>query len=248
MGQPSPLLASRAILVTGASSGIGRAVACEIAAAGGRVAALARTAGPLEALADEVEGVIAFPADVTDADAVSTAARRAAELFGGLDGVVANAGAGALGSLASGEPAKWRDLVELNFLGALVAARAALEHFRDDGPRDVVFVGSTAAHHPHALTGVYSASKSALAAAAESARLELTPRGVRVCLVEPGATRTGVLARAAKSPDVKVSTVLEGEFERLDPVDVARAIVGVLAQPEGVEVNQLVIRPTGQLR
>src|SRR5580704_5913297 len=174
-------LTGRRILVTGASSGIGAATCRSIVAQGGSVAMLARRKERLDALAEELgERAVAVACDVTDLDALEAKLAEASQGLGGLDGVVSVAGAMMFGSVASGTPQRWRELINLNLVGPLATIRYALPHFSPEGRRDIVLVGSTGALTPMSGVGIYAASKRGLEAAFDTLRLELAPAGVNV--------------------------------------------------------------------
>ncbi|HXX89707.1 MAG TPA: SDR family oxidoreductase, partial [Acidimicrobiales bacterium] len=142
-------LGGRRVLVTGASSGIGAAVCRSIVTHGGSVAMLARRKERLDELHDELgERAVGIPCDVTDVDALDIAVADAASALGGLDGVIAVAGKSMVGTISTGTPERWRELLELNLVGPLATVRAAADHLAADGRRDVVLVGSTGAITP----------------------------------------------------------------------------------------------------
>jgi NADP-dependent 3-hydroxy acid dehydrogenase YdfG len=244
-------LSGRRVLVTGASSGIGADVSRSVVAAGGAVAMLARRKERLAELSDELgERSVGIQCDVTDLDRLDGAVDEAARALGGLDAIVAVAGRGMVGTILSGSPERWRDLMELNLLGPLAAVQAAVARFQDSGRRDVILVGSTGALTPMPGTGIYAATKRGLRAAFDTLRLELAQSGVGVSYVMPGMFDTeGLMA-----PDV-----VDGEVPPFDaPMFVegsgpaSSAVLGdvitlMLALPPGVCINELVIRPTGQL-
>jgi NADP-dependent 3-hydroxy acid dehydrogenase YdfG len=244
-------LSGRRVLVTGASSGIGADVSRSVVAAGGAVAMLARRKERLAELSDELgERSVGIPCDVTVLEDLDGAVGAAATALGGLDAIVAVAGRGMVGTIASGSPERWRDLMELNLLGPLAAVKATVPHFEAEGRRDVILVGSTGALTPMAGTGIYAATKRGLRAAFDALRLELAPSGVNVSYVMPGMFDTeGLMA-----PDV-----VDGEVPPFDaPMFVdgsgpaPSAVLGdvitmMLGLPPGVCINELVIRPTGQL-
>jgi NADP-dependent 3-hydroxy acid dehydrogenase YdfG len=222
-------LTGRRVLVTGASSGIGAATARGVAAAGGRVAVLARRAEPLDALAGELDGV-AVPADVTDVEEVRTAADRAAEALGGLDGVVNSAGLVRPGAVADGDPAGWRTMFEVNVLGLLHVCQATTPHLRAAGRGDVVNLSSMSGRRVGSTEmAVYAASKAAVHTISEGLRRELRPDGVRVAVLAPGLVDTPIF----EGMDDRTSTRLRtATAEQGLPVEtVADAIVRVLAAP-----------------
>ncbi|HEY7438137.1 MAG TPA: SDR family oxidoreductase [Acidimicrobiia bacterium] len=245
-------LSGRRVLVTGASSGIGAATARAVVASGGSVAMVARRADRLDALCEELgERALAFPCDVTDLDALEAAVDDTARSLGALDGVVAVAGKSMFGSITTGTPQQWRDLLNLNLIGPLATVRYAARHFPDTGRRDIVLIGSTGAITPVAGVGIYGASKRGLRAACDTLRLELAPLGINVGLVMPGMFETEGLTLQG--------VVIDGETPAYDlpmfvpdavpapPEPLADTIAFMLGMPEGVAINELVVRPTGQL-
>jgi NADP-dependent 3-hydroxy acid dehydrogenase YdfG len=245
-------LTGRRVLVTGASSGIGAATARAIVACGGAVALLARRKDRLDALCGELgKSAVAFPCDVTDLDALEAAVDGAADALGALDGVVAVAGKSMFGSITTGTPEQWRDLINLNLIGPLATVRYAARHFPADGRRDIVIVGSTGAITPIAGVAIYGASKRGLRAACETLRLELAPSGINVGLVMPGMFETEGLTLEG--------VVIDGDTPAYDlpmfvpdagpasPEPLADTITFMMGMPEGVAINELVVRPTGQL-
>ena len=153
-------LSGRRVLVTGASSGIGAATCRAVVDRGGTVAMLARRRQRLEDLAEELGGnAIAVCCDVTDLGSLEAGVKEAADLLGGLDGVVAVAGRMMAGGITSGSPERWRELIDLNLVGPLATVRYATARFAESGRRDVVIVGSTGALTPMPGVGIYAASK-----------------------------------------------------------------------------------------
>jgi NADP-dependent 3-hydroxy acid dehydrogenase YdfG len=245
-------LTGRRVLVTGASSGLGAATCRSIIEAGGSVAMVARRKKRLAELESELgERAIGVPADVTDGAGLEAAIAEGAQRLGGLDGVVAAAGKSMVGAIATGSPQAWRDLTELNFLGTLSAVHHALKHFPEAGKRDVVIVGSVAAVTPMPGTGLYSATKMALLGACESMRHELAPAGIGVSVVMPGMFETEGLTLEGLVIDGPFPT---NEFPVMTPDTVpgpahlvGDTIAYMLGLPDGFTINELIIRPTGQL-
>jgi len=180
----SEWLGGRTVLVTGASSGIGRALAHELVAGGARVIAAARSADKLHALAAEIgAGLVPMPGDVTDAAAVE----RLAAAAGPVDVVVNNAGIGHVEPFLESDPARWRLTLDTNLVGALLVARAFLPGMLAAARGLIVNVGSASATGWPYLT-LYAASKAALQAASLALDREYRGRGVRVQYVEVGPT------------------------------------------------------------
>lgn len=225
------------LMITGASSGIGAATARLAARSGWRLVLAARTRQPTAELAAELGGpAAARPAccDVSDWDHVAALPGLALDAFGRLDAVFANAGTFAPTSYlrGTGTPEQWREMVLTNVYGTALTARAVLPHLaRSRG--HLVLTGSVAGRVT--VPGqLYSATKWAVTAMAQSIRAEAVGTGIRVTLIQPGLTAAG-----PTSPDRAADPML-------DPGDVARAVLFALGQPASVDVGEIVIRPAGQ--
>jgi NADP-dependent 3-hydroxy acid dehydrogenase YdfG len=249
-------LAGTVALVTGASSGIGEATARSLAAAGASVAVVARRRNRLEALADSIgdrSRVEVIEADVTDEAKARAMVDRTVARFGRLDTLVNNAGVMLLGPIVGAPIEEWRRMVELNVLGLLYGTHASLPHLlaaAEDGPRqvaDVINVSSVAGRAAREGNGVYSATTFAVVAFGESLRQEVAARHVRVTAVEPGATATELAGH--NRPEI-----LEGIRDSFGGVallrseDIADAIAYAVTRPPHVALNELLIRPTEQVR
>jgi NADP-dependent 3-hydroxy acid dehydrogenase YdfG len=245
LAQGAAPLAGRRILVTGASGGIGAAVARRVVADGAQVALLARRPDRLAELVSQLgAGATAVECDVTDQDALATAVIAAATAMDGIDALVVNAGAAHMGHVATGDPAVWRQVIELNLVSCLNTVRFGLDHVASV-PADIVFIGSTAARRPMEATGIYSATKTGIAAAAESLRLELGPRGIRVCLLEPGRVDTDIGVNALIEAGGRHGS-MGSDFDPLAATDVADVVGFVLSRPANLAMNAVVVRPVGQ--
>jgi NADP-dependent 3-hydroxy acid dehydrogenase YdfG len=220
-------------LITGASSGIGAATARHAAAAGYRVVLAARSEDRLRELQRELGGeerALAASCDVTDFDDQQAVVDAALERFGRIDVVHANAGFGAKRGFQQETPELWRAMVLTNVLGVAYTIRATIDALRASRGH-LLLTGSVAGRR--AIAGsLYSATKFSVTAMGEAARQELNGSGVRVTVVEPGQVDTPFF----ESPG-------DG---RLQADDVARAILWAVSQPEHVDVNELLIRPTAQ--
>ena len=245
-------LSGRRVLVTGASSGIGAATCRSIVAQGGSVAMLARRKERLDALAEEMgDRAVAVACDVTDLDTLDGRVTDAARQLGGLDGVVSVAGAMMTGTVASGTPQRWRELIDLNLLGPLATVRYALPHFSSMGRRDVILVGSTGALTPMSGVGIYAASKRGLEAAFDTLRIELAPQGINVSLVMPGMFETEGLTMEGlimdgDIPPTDTPFFVEGGVPAA-PEELADCITFVMSRPDGICIHEIVVRPSGQL-
>jgi NADP-dependent 3-hydroxy acid dehydrogenase YdfG len=242
-------------VVTGASSGIGEATARRLAAAGADLALVARRPERLERLASELTaaGVRAEPivADLTAENEARSAIGRAAESLGGIDALVNNAGVMLLGPVVGAQVSDWRRMVDINVLGLMYCANAALPHLLSaarDGPRrvaDMVNVSSVAGRVARRNVGVYNATKFAVGAFSESLRQEVAGRGIRVSLVEPGMVDTELLDHNTPEIRTEVAARYQG-VRRLEAADVAETIRYVVSCPPHVALNEILIRPTNQ--
>jgi NADP-dependent 3-hydroxy acid dehydrogenase YdfG len=226
------------LLITGASSGIGAATA-RAAADGYRLVLAARREAELRELAAELGGeerAIALPCDVTEWDQVEALAAGALERFGRIDAVFANAGFGASRGFLEESPEHWRSMVLTNVYGVALTIRATLPHLLERGDGHFLITSSVAGRR--ALPGsLYSATKWAATATGEALRQELRQmhdnHGIRVTLIEPGMVDTPFFENRPGS-------------SALQDDDIARAVVYALEQPAGVDVNEILIRPTSQ--
>lgn len=225
------------VLVTGATSGIGRAVAVTLRKAGYVVTATGRNRTALAELAAEAPGIETLPLDLSDRTAV-------AEALSGrsIDILVNNAGVmpkpGTFDKMAIDAIDQ---TIEVNLRSVLFLTRLVLPQMRAAGSGHLIFTGSSAAHAPGANFAVYAATKAAIAAFATSLRAELSADGIRVTEIAPGrvetALYTGVLGTAARQ------TMYEGG-DALQPSDIAEAVLAVLRLPPRADITRLDIMPT----
>jgi 3-hydroxy acid dehydrogenase/malonic semialdehyde reductase len=237
------VLVDRHVLITGATSGIGRACARAFAQRGARLTVTGRRADRLSALADELGGAVRTLAfDVADRDAT----RAALADVTAPDVLVNNAGlASGLGPVHQGDVADWDAMLGTNVTGLLNVSRALLPGMVAAGQGHVINIGSIAGHEVYAGGTVYCASKHAVDALTKGMRLDLLGTGVRVSTVNPGMVETEFsLVRFHGDAD-RASRVYEG-VEPLSPEDVADAVVWVADRPRHVQVAEVVILPTDQ--
>ncbi len=220
-------------LITGASSGIGAATARHAARAGYRLVLAARSTDKLSALAEELGGsqhAIAVTCDVTQFDQQEAMVQAALAAFGRIDVAWANAGFGAARGFLEESPEQWRAMVLTNVLGCAYTIRATIPSLKD--ARGHLLLTSSVAGRRALPGSLYSATKHAVTAMAESARQELDDTGVRVTSIEPGMVDTPFF-------DNPVSDALESD-------DIARAVLYAISQPPHVDVNEILIRPVSQ--
>jgi NADP-dependent 3-hydroxy acid dehydrogenase YdfG len=231
-------LEGRRILITGASAGIGEAIAIRAVEAGARVAGLSRR------VPDDRDGIVSFACDVRDENQVRSAVDRAADALGGhLDAIIANAGYGLYGHITKGNPKDWHDVVETNVMGVLYTIFHGFRRMPAEGTRDIMLMSSISGRTARLGAGVYAATKFAVSAIGESLRVELAEQQVRVTLVEPATVDTPFYDVAVRHEG---AGVIARKFDPLTADDVARACVYALGQPPNVTVNVITMRPNGQ--
>lgn len=243
-------------LVTGASSGIGRATALELAREGASVAVVGRREDRLTDLAAEISGAggqaLIVPADVTDAQAAQEAVERTVEGLGRLDTLVNNAGLMLLGPAPGADLDDWRRMIDINLMGLMYCAHAAVPQLvkaAAQGPRqvaDIVNIGSLAGRSAFAMSAVYSATKFGVGAFSEALRQELARQHVRVSVVEPGSVDTELRDHNPAVVQQQIAAAL-GDIERLQGQDIADAVGYIVTRPRHVAVAELLVRPTEQV-
>jgi NADP-dependent 3-hydroxy acid dehydrogenase YdfG len=240
-------LRGKVAIVTGASSGLGAALAEALVAPGVRVMLAARRADRLEALAQRLQGgeTLMLAGDVRDPIFVAGAVRQTLDRWGRLDILIANAGLGYRMPIAEGDPARWKELLDTNVYGVLLTLRYGVPPMLARRSGHVVVLSSVASRVMQAENGVYSATKAAANANAEALRQEVTREGVRVTTIEPGVVRTPFQETAGYSPELR-QRLLEDQTP-LVPADIAAAVLYALEQPPHVSINELLIRPTDQV-
>ncbi|MEU1301678.1 SDR family oxidoreductase [Streptomyces shenzhenensis] len=235
------------VLVTGGSSGIGRAIARSLATQGADVVSAARRD-------QEAAGrVRPLRADLGRPDGCEDAVARAVGVLGRLDILVASAGAMLIDDVVDASSSDWQTMTSVNLTGTTECVRAALPHLLQaaEGPRgcaDIVVIGSISGRRPTPGRAIYAATKAGLRAFVDSLRQELAPTRIRVSLVEPGLTATGL--RAANSPEtLDRMTARTRELHAVTPLspdDVARAVTWLVSQPAVLSVSQITLLPTSQ--
>lgn len=240
---PQDALTGKVAVITGASSGIGLAVANELAGRGVRLVLGARSSDRLSTVADTIKGeVLAVRTDVTIARDVSRLFHEAAERFGQIDIVVANAGIYVGGDVASGAPEDFDSLIDTNVKGVMRTVHAALGYMMPRSSGDIIITSSVSGHQAISWEPVYSASKHALQAFAHGLRRQLVTSGIRVGAIAPGVVLNDLWAISdpgAINAGVAAATGLRSE-------DVADGIVFMLTRPPHVNIRDLVILPTNQ--
>jgi NADP-dependent 3-hydroxy acid dehydrogenase YdfG len=239
--------------ITGASSGIGEATAKALAEAGAAVALGARRVDRLEALAsgiDESGGrALAIELDVADENSANAFVVEAHSQLGGLDILVNNAGVMLLGPVEGAPTDQWRTMVNVNLLGLLYCTHAALPLMREAGAGHIVNISSVAGRSANAGSAVYNLTKFGVGAFSEALRQEVSPAGIRTTIIEPGFVDTELQGHN-EHPAVRegIEKMRQAVPEVLQAEDIAAGILYAVTQPQRVDVNEVLIRPTGQRR
>jgi 3-oxoacyl-[acyl-carrier protein] reductase len=228
-------LTGRTALVTGASRGIGAAVARALDAEGVNLGLASRSGDDLG-----IESAVAMPTDVRDPVEIEDLAAATAERFGGLDILVVNAGVGSYGPFLDMPADEMDEIIDTNVKGALYSMRAALPHLLESDAADVVMLSSEAGRRGLPLEAVYCASKFAQVGLIRSLDHELREKGIRCMNVAPGGVATDFAMGRGRTPDMP-------ELEHMmSPEDVAQAVLFVLTRPRGHRILEVVFRPVSE--
>jgi NADP-dependent 3-hydroxy acid dehydrogenase YdfG len=267
-------LQNRIAVITGASAGIGEAIARSYAGEGARLVINARREQRLQELARELGGperVAVAAGDAAEPSVVTAMLDTARDQFGReADLVVVNAGRGLRGSVYDSDDTQWEEVIRVNLLAAARLMRAAATRMAGEvpvvkgppqpgggagppepptdwleRPRDIIVLGSTVGRHLSPFSSLYGSTKAGVHMLAESLRRTCGPRGVRVSLLEPGIVRSEFQEAAGYDP-VSFGKFMDSIAPVLSPEDVARTVLFIASQPAGVHINDVMIRPTRQ--
>jgi NADP-dependent 3-hydroxy acid dehydrogenase YdfG len=238
----------KVVAITGASSGIGEAIALFLAERGTKVVLGARRLDRLEALATRIANVGGEAAyaqtDVSRRDDLSNLVKLAGDRFGKLDVLVNNAGVMPISPLDELRVDDWESMIDINIKGVLYGIAAALPVFREQGSGHFVNTASTAAFRIVPSMAVYAGTKAAVRAISEGLRVEADGK-LRVTIISPGMTHTDGVGAGA-SQEVKVQLQVSRDKIAMPPEAIARAVAFAIEQPDGVDVSEVVVRPTAQ--
>lgn len=247
-------LRGQVALVTGASSGIGEAIAEALALRGVRVTLAARRVDRLYALQERIaqrasEGqapgeTMSVTCDVREEAQVEEAVRKTIERWGQLDILIANAGFGYRKQTVEGDTARWKSMIDTNVYGLLLTLKHGVKPMLERKRGHVVVMSSIAGVVTTPGGGAYCGSKAAASAITDALRMEVGSQGVAVTAIEPGVVISEFQEVAEYTPDI-VANMLKGATP-LYPPDVARAVVFACEQPENANIGELIIRPRGQ--
>ena len=238
----------KVVAITGASSGIGEAVACLLAAHGAKLVLGARRLERLEAVADRIKAaggeVSCACTDVKRREDVAKLIQMAVERYGRLDVLINNAGVGPISPLDDLRVEEWEDMIDINVKGLLYGIAAALPVFRRQGFGHFVNTASTAGLIVKPSMAVYAGTKFAVRAISEGLRQE-AGENLRVTVISPGFVQTDFIDTVS-SPEVRAQLAAARDRMAISPEAVADAMLYAIAQPASVDVGEIVIRPTAQ--
>lgn len=241
-------LIGKVALITGGGTGIGAAAARALAAAGASIAITGRRRDRLDEVVAEITAAggnaISIPSDVADEASAFGAVENCVAAFGRLDIVINSAGVNEAGGIQSLDLAAWRKVIDVNLWGTIHTCKAAVPHLQAAGGGDIVNVSSTAGRRAAGLFASYATSKHGVNGFTESIRQELGGDGIRVCVIEPGATETEI---AGSISDPQWSTTIQSHVSKagaMQASDIAEAIMFILTLPRRANVSQILIRPT----
>jgi NADP-dependent 3-hydroxy acid dehydrogenase YdfG len=228
-------LAGKVALITGASRGIGAAVARALAAEGVRLALASRSGDDLG-----LDGAVTRPCDVRRPEDLEALAAEAVERFGGIDILVANAGVGAYGPFLDLPADQLEEMIDVNVKGTLYAVRAALPHLLESDAADIVTLASEAGRRGLPLEAVYCASKFAQVGFTRALDHELREQGVRCSNVCPGGVATDFAMGRGRTPDMPALA------EMMTPENVAEVVLFVISRPRNHRILETAFRPVAE--
>jgi NADP-dependent 3-hydroxy acid dehydrogenase YdfG len=242
-------ISGKVVVITGASSGLGAAAARLLAARGAPVVLGARRADRIDALAAELSAAggraLAATTDVTDAAQVRALVDRAVEAFGKVDVIINNAGLMPQSPLDRLRIDEWDRMIDVNIRGVLYGIAAVLPHMKAQKSGHVINVASVAGHKVRPGGVVYSATKHAVRVISEGLRQEVKPWNIRTTVISPGAVDTELPASVSE-PDVAAGIQAFYADNAISPDSFAEAVAFAIGQPEAVDINEILYRPTRQ--
>lgn len=240
-------IANKVVIITGASSGLGAETARHLVQAGAKVILGARSLDRLHTLADElsISHDHCAQMDVTKLDEVQTLAQRALDLYGRIDVLLNNAGVMPLSLLEELKVDEWNQMIDINIKGVLHGIAAVLPTMKTQKSGQIINVSSVAGHVWGPLCAVYSATKTAVRAISESLRKEVKPYNLRTTILCPGAVESEL--KHGSSSEM-ASGAMENFYahNEIPASSFARTVLFAISQPEEVDINEIIFRPTRQ--
>ncbi|MFN7384986.1 MAG: SDR family NAD(P)-dependent oxidoreductase [Dolichospermum sp.] len=245
-------LEGKVAIITGASSGIGEATAIALAAEGAKVVIAARRVERLEAVAKQIIDhggqALSIVSDITDEAQAQNVIQKAHTEFGHIDILVNNAGISFPGRIENADPSNWRKMIDINVLALMYTTHIALPIFKAQKSGHIVNISSVAGRIARAGMAGYNVTKWGVNAFSEALRQEVCQDNIRVTIIEPGLVETEIDQHIT---DVVAKQEIEARRKAITPLqseDIAAAIVYAVSQPQHVNVNEILIRPTQQDR
>ena len=239
----------KVVVITGASSGLGEATARLLSAQGATVVLGARRVDRIQSLADELTGrggkALALQTDVTHREQVKRLVDAAVQTYGRIDVMINNAGLMPQSPLERLKIDEWDRMIDVNIKGVLYGIAAALPHMKQQKAGHIINVSSVAGHKVRPGSAVYAATKHAVRALSEGLRQEVKPYNIRTTVISPGAVATE-LPDSITEPDIAESIHKFYEEFAIPADSFARAVAFAMSQPEDVDVNEILFRPTRQ--
>jgi NADP-dependent 3-hydroxy acid dehydrogenase YdfG len=240
----------KVVVITGASSGLGEATARLLSAAGASVVLGARRVDRIQSLADELNAkggkALALATDVTNHDQVKKLVDSAVQKFGRIDVMINNAGIMPHSPLERLKIDDWNRTIDVNIKGVLYGIAAALPHMKQQKSGHIINVSSVAGHKVTPNGAVYCATKHAVRALSEGLRVEVKPYNIRTTIISPGAVATE-LPNSITEPDVAAGVSKFYEETAIPADSFARAVAFAMSQPDDVDINEILFRPTSQV-
>jgi NADP-dependent 3-hydroxy acid dehydrogenase YdfG len=242
-------IGGKVVVITGASSGMGAAAARHLSALGATVVLGARRIERLEVLAGEITAAggkaLVVQTDVTDRGQVQRLVDAAVEAYGRIDVLVNNAGIMPLSPLERLKVEEWDRMIDVNLKGVLYGIAAALPHMRAQKSGHIINLSSVAGHKVFGGSAAYSATKFGVRALSEGLRMEVKPYNIRTTIICPGAVKTELLDHITEADVQKANQDYVGQVG-VPAHSFARVVAFVISQPEELDINEIVFRPTSQ--
>jgi NADP-dependent 3-hydroxy acid dehydrogenase YdfG len=240
----------KVIVVTGASSGLGEAAAKHLAKQGGTIVLGARRVDRIQSLADEINKnggkALAMATDVTKHEQVKALVDAAVKTYGRVDVIINNAGLMPHSPLDRYKIDEWNQMIDVNIKGVLYGIAAVLPYMQKQKSGQIINVASVAGHKVRAGGVVYSATKHAVRVISEGLREEVKPYNIRTTIISPGAVDTELI-NSISEPDVAQGMKEFYKTTAVPAESFARVVEFAISQPEDIDINEVLYRPTKQL-
>lgn len=240
---------NKVVVITGASSGLGEAAAKHLAELGATVVLGARRFNKIEKLAKDIQEVggksLAVSVDVTNLEQVKKMVDTAVQQFGRVDVIINNAGIMPLSPMDRINVAEWNTMIDVNIKGVLNGIAAVLPYMKEQKSGQIINTSSVAGHKIFNGSAVYSATKYAVRALTEGLRMEVKQYNIRTTIVCPGAVKTELLEHITEADIQQANKDYVGEVG-ISPDSFARVVAFAISQPEDVDINEIIFRPTAQ--